>query len=156
MDKNLITHFQRVQDLIAQGKNKALQAATAYSLATYWNVGAYLSEQLNENTYGKKIVTELADWLQAQDPTLKACDKRSLYRMRTFFDKWNAMDWSMLPQKFRGDPIFIAEMPDSSKQKIVVLTTPQLKGLPSVLTRISWTHHIEILRGAISQEEMMF
>jgi predicted nuclease of restriction endonuclease-like (RecB) superfamily len=63
---------------------------------------------------------------------------------------------TMLPQKFRGSPIFISETSEIAKQKIVVLATPQSAGMPPVLGRLTWTHHIEILRGAVSQEEMMF
>ena len=48
MNKDIITHFQQIKDLIAQGRGKALQAATAYSLLTYWNIGAYLNQRLNE------------------------------------------------------------------------------------------------------------
>ena len=48
MDKDIIIHFKHIKSLISEGKTKALQAANAYSLATYWNVGAYLSLRLTE------------------------------------------------------------------------------------------------------------
>jgi DUF1016 N-terminal domain len=60
-------HFQNIQQIIRQGKAGALQAATAHFLSTYWYVGYYLSHRLTENTYGKNIVTRLADWLKQQE-----------------------------------------------------------------------------------------
>ena len=156
MNKETIAHFQHIRSLIADGKIKALQAATAYSLATYWNVGACLSQQLTERTYGAKIVTQLADWLRQQDPTLKGCDRRSLYRMRDFFEAWENMDWSIMPSKFHGSENFISEFNNNSEQKIMVMSSPQSFMLPKILTRLTWSHHIEILRGSPSPEEMLF
>ena len=109
MDKAIIVHFKHVQNLISEGKTKALQAATVYSLATYWNVGAYLSQRLTEQTYGNKIVFQLADWLVQQEPTLKGCDRRSLYRMRQFFESWEKVDWSIVPLKFKANQNLINE-----------------------------------------------
>ena len=54
MSNDVIVHFQNIQRLIHQGKTRALQAATAYSILTYWQVGAYLSSSLTEKSYGKK------------------------------------------------------------------------------------------------------
>ena len=156
MNKDIVAHFQQIKDLITQGRGKALQAANAYSLMTYWYIGAYLSEQLSEKTFGKKIVVHLADWLKQQEPTLKGFDRRNLYRMRSFYDTWEKMDWSLLPLKFQENQINLGDASEKNEGKFVVLSTPQLKPLPNVLTRITWTHHIEILRGATSPEEMLF
>ena len=156
MDKDIIIHFKHIRSLISEGKTKALQAANAYSVATYWNVGAYLSQRLTEQTYGNKIVSQLSDWLVQQDPSLKSCDRRSLYRMRDFFNQWEKIDWSIIPEKFQKPQIYTNQIPDIAEQKIVVSLTPQSLPIPIVLTRTTWTHHIEILRGTPSSEEMIF
>jgi predicted nuclease of restriction endonuclease-like (RecB) superfamily len=156
MNTEIVSHFQNIQSLIQQGKTKALQAATAYSLASYWNVGAYLSHRLTEKTYGKKVVNQLADWLVKQEPTLKGFDRRSLYRMRQFFESWQVVDWSLIPANASERQIFIGESLEISEQKIVGSVTPQLPSIPNAVARISWTHHEEILRGATSPEEMLF
>ena len=156
MNKETITHFQHIRSLIEEGKAKALQAATVYSLATYWNVGAYLSQRLTEQTYGKGVVSELAKWLIQEQPNLKGCDQRSLYRMREFFDIWSNMDWSLLPPKFNNNQIIVGEALDSAEQKILGSLTPKSFDLPYVLTRLTWTHHLEILKRATSPEEMLF
>lgn len=152
MDKD--THFQQIQTLILQGKMQALEAATTYALATHWNVGAYLSHRLTESTYGKQVVSDLADWLAKQEPTLKGFDRRNLYRMRTFFERWESMDWSLLPNALYQNKVL--KNNDLPESKIVVLATPQLPIIPSLLTRTTWSHHIEILKGATLPEELLF
>jgi hypothetical protein len=132
MNKDIITHFQQIQALIAEGKAKALQAATAYSLLTYWNIGAYLNERLTEKTYGKKIVSQLADWLLLQEPTLKGFDRRSLYRMREFFETWQVADWSLVAPNTTSNKIFIGENLGLAEQKIVGSLNPQLPPFPNI------------------------
>lgn len=156
MNNEIITHFQQIKELIAQGRGKALQAANTYSLMTYWNIGAYLNEQLSEKTFGKKIVTQLADWLQQQEPTLKGYDRRSLYRMREFFETWQTTDWSLVVPKSSINKIFIGIDGTNAEQKIVGLVNPQLPPFPTIVSKVTWTHHIEILKRTTSPEEKLF
>jgi predicted nuclease of restriction endonuclease-like (RecB) superfamily len=156
MSNDIIVHFQNIQTLIHQGKTRALQAATAYSILTYWQVGAYLSSNLTEKSYGKKIVVQLADWLNTQQPTLKGFDRRSLYRMRDFFDTWQTADWSLISPNSGNEQFFIRESSNLAEQKIVGSINPQSFVLPTILTKVSWTHHIEILKRATSVEERLF
>jgi predicted nuclease of restriction endonuclease-like (RecB) superfamily len=163
-------HFQNVRAIIRQGKTRALQAATAYSLAAYWNVGAYLSQRLTENTYGKKVVGQLAEWLQQQEPGLKGFDQRSLYRMREFFEQWQAVDWSEfgisgkigfqdVSATEQSNEILVTLSPKSVnelKNEIVGSTIPQLSGIPIILTKVSWSQHIDLLSGCTSIEERLF
>lgn len=151
----LNSHFQNIHSLIQQGKTRALAAATAHALESYWNIGAYLSLQLSENTYGKKVVNQLAEWLQTQEPGIKGFDWRSLYRMREFFEQWQNMDWSLagLPQAI--DNRLISQQLDAS-EKILGSLLPILPSMPLVLTRLSWTHHLEILKRCTSPEEKLF
>jgi predicted nuclease of restriction endonuclease-like (RecB) superfamily len=150
----LNSHFQNIHSLIQQGKTRALAAATAHALESYWNIGAYLSLQLSENTYGKKVVNQLAEWLQTQEPGLKGHDRRSLYRMRDFFDQWQAVDWSIIGLETIQNLNF--QNVSFEEEKIVVSVPPQLPSIPVPLTRITWSHHIEILRGTTSPEEKLF
>jgi predicted nuclease of restriction endonuclease-like (RecB) superfamily len=147
-------HFQNLHLIIQRGRTQASAAATVYALETYWYLGAYFSQQLSEKTYGKKVVQEFADWIQTVEPGIKGYDRRSLYRMRQFFEQWAAVDWAFynldnmaslktLPRNFES-------------QKIVGPVDPQLPPIPVPVTQVSWSHHVEILRGAASPEERLF
>ncbi len=156
MNNDIVTHFQNIQSLIQQGKTKALQAATAYAIAVQWGVGAYLSERLTENTYGKNIVRDLANWLIQKEPTLKGFDRRNLYRMRHFFELWQAVDWSLVPDNGYKNNFLFGNIQELSEEKIVVSPTPQSFPCPALITRITWGHHVEILNGTTSPEEKLF
>jgi len=94
--EELLKHFQNVQSIIQRNKAGALLIANSYMLSTYWEVGAYLSHRLTERIYGAKVVDKLAGWLQNQEPGIKGFDRRSLYRMRDFFETWITVDWAEL------------------------------------------------------------
>jgi predicted nuclease of restriction endonuclease-like (RecB) superfamily len=76
--------------------------------------------------------------------------------MRDFFETWQTVDWSLISKNAISDNILIGNYLDLTEQKIVGSMTPQLPPIPNALTRISWTHHEEILRGATTPEEMLF
>ncbi len=87
---------------------------------------------------------------------MKGFDRRSLYRMLEFFEIWEAMDWSLVPTIFKeyGNPFEeINKIPELSKVGSVI---PLLPSLPKALTRITWTHHLEILKSTVSPEEKLF
>lgn len=145
-DMTLHDHFKNVHDLIRQGKARALAAATFHSLETYWQVGAYLSERLSVNTYGKNVVNQCAAWLQAAEPGIKGYDWRSLYRMREFFEQWHEADWDMAGGVKMIDIQPIGRLLGPSPE-ILGSVTPKSPPMPEILTRLTWSHHIEILRS---------
>lgn len=91
MNEELHQHFQNVREIIRHGKLGAYQAVNAYAIVVNWQIGHYLSKRLLQSSYGDKVVDRLADWLQAQEPGLKGYDRRSLYRMRSFFETWHEL-----------------------------------------------------------------
>ena len=138
-------HFHNVHAIILRGRTRALAAATFHSMETYWQVGAYLSGRLSGNTYGKNVVNQCAAWLQAAEPGIKGYDWRSLYRMREFFEQWQTADWALMGG---------TKMIDSQSIELDLHLPPEILGsvnpisppMPAILTKLSWSHHIEILR----------
>ncbi len=156
MNADLHLHFQNIQQIIRQGKAGALQTVNSYLLLVNWQVGAYLSGRLTESNYGDKVVDRLSDWLQEKEPGLKGYDRRSLYRMRVFYDTWNAVDWSLLPNRFKNEQFLEAKSAQISQEEIVASLTPQSPHIPPILMKITWTHHIQLLAGCTSYEERLF
>ena len=117
-------------------------------LCTYWEVGAYLSHRLTERIYGAKVVDKLAGWLKNQEPGIKGLDRRSLYRMRDFFETWITVDWAELnlPKHLITNPFLdLSEKTLPYKMEIVGSVIPQSPPLPLIISRITWTYHLEIL-----------
>jgi predicted nuclease of restriction endonuclease-like (RecB) superfamily len=159
MNQDIQEHFQNIREIIREGRAGALKAVNAYALTINWQIGTYLSQQLSEGIYGDYIVDNLAIWLKETEPGLKGYERRSLYRMRSFFTAWQATDWSILPPFLQENEGSEITFPIISTQKIVstVSTQSQSMGsIPSILLKISWSHHIELLSGCTSEEERLF
>ena len=101
MEHDILQHFRQVREIIREGKAKAIQAVNAHLIQVNWQIGAYLSTRLTDRVYGEKIVTQLAGWLKEQEPTRKGYDRRSLYRMRQFFESWQSVDWALIPEPLK-------------------------------------------------------
>ena len=61
-----ITHnkFQTVLSQIKTAKQMAYQQVNTLLVELYWTVGKYISEQVNNNQWGKSVVQELADFIE--------------------------------------------------------------------------------------------
>ncbi|MEP7376804.1 MAG: PDDEXK nuclease domain-containing protein [Chitinophagaceae bacterium] len=155
----LQNHFENIRQIIRQGQVKALQAAYTEQLKVYWNVGAYVNQKLDAADWGAKVVDTLATWLKENEPTLKGFDRRTLYRMQEFYLTWYSVDWKAL--KTEGAVIVGSKNPqlqNAKKQSVGIVgsETPQLLEMPLALGKLSWTHHIELLKRASSLEERIF
>lgn len=155
----LYNHFENIRQIIGRGQAKALQAAYAEQLNVYWNVGAYVYQKLDATNWGAKVVDSLAIWLKEKEPGLKGFDKRAIYRMQDFYLTWCSIDWAAL--KDNGTLIVGSKSPqlqdvNNQSLEIVGLTIPQLGDIPAILGKISWSHHLEILKRSSTLEEKVF
>lgn len=168
--------FENIKSIIRQGQYRALQAANYYLLRVYWEIGGYISYQLAHKNWGDKIVNKLAEWLKADDTSLKGFDRRSLYRMKEFYETWSDKEINRLALKtlpaqiissgntnFQNidyhDIVIVGTVspqlqPDSTPT--VGSVTPQLEDMPFFLQKISWSHHLELLNGTQSNEDKIF
>ncbi len=172
--------FENIKSIIRLGQYQALHAANYYLLRVYWQVGGYISYQLTNKNWGAKIVDNLAEWLKADDIALKGFDRRSLYRMKEFYETWSNEEIVLialktLPKQITSDgsanfqnidykDVVIVESANPQLQhntniienEIVGSVTPQLADMPAFLQKITWTHHLELLKGTTSNEEKIF
>ena len=137
-------HFEQVRQLIRRGQSRTLQAAYTGQLNVYWQIGAYVYYRLRNSEWGDKTVEDLAIWLKGQEPTLKGFDKRSLYRMKEFFQTWHELGWKAL--KKDGTVIVVTVSP----LKIETVHPRNRKGLYLYRRRISDTgRHEGLLFGPV-------
>lgn len=82
------TDFQRIVEMIQAAQGRALAAVNTELVMLYWNVGEYVSQKVNDGTWGEDVVGTLADYIQKEQPNLKGFNKRGLYRMRQFYETY--------------------------------------------------------------------
>ena len=89
-----------MRQLIRRGQSRTLQAAYTGQLTVYWQVGAYVYYRLQNTEWGEKTVEQFAIWLKEKEPTLKGVSRRSLYRMKEFYQTWHELDWEKLKKRW--------------------------------------------------------
>jgi len=82
--------FVEVAELILRSRERAFQAVNTALIDLYWQVGAYISRQLESAAWGEGVVEQLADYLARQHPDLKGFTRRNLFRMRQFHETYRA------------------------------------------------------------------
>jgi hypothetical protein len=87
----LNTDFLNIIQLIKLSRSNAIKAVNAELINLYWNVGAYITKQLANASWGDKTVVELAAYIQKNHTDLKGFNRRGLYRMKQFFETYSTM-----------------------------------------------------------------
>jgi len=83
-------HFPPILSLIQQAKLRALSTVNQQLLELYWQIGEYLSIKVAEQSWGKHVVQQLADWLAGQEPNLRGFSAQNLWRMKQFFETYQS------------------------------------------------------------------
>ncbi|MBK8565475.1 MAG: hypothetical protein IPN76_19535 [Saprospiraceae bacterium] len=130
-------HFQNIRQLIRQAKSDAWEAVNTSFVSVRWQIGGYLSLKLNEANYGAKVVDSLAVWLRQQDPELQGFDRRSLYRMRQFFETWHHLDFEDMGIANKHVLPLVGSLSsrENTAIEIVGSLTPQLTQLQGILPK---------------------
>lgn len=78
---DVLQHIQRSRQKIFAQINTAL-------IELYWHIGQIISYKVNSQGWGKKVVTDLAQYIAQQDPELKGFSDKNLWRMKQFFETY--------------------------------------------------------------------
>lgn len=90
MDNNkpLETSFIHIIELIKSSRERAIRAVNNELIMLYWEVGKYISNKVQKAQWGDKIVYQLADYIQNNEPETKGFTRRNLYRMKQFYETY--------------------------------------------------------------------
>ncbi len=90
------SQFEYITQLIVTARQKAYQAVNQELIQLYWQVGQYVSEQVAQADWGNATVQQLTDYIKAKHPEIKGFSRRSLLRMRQFYETYYN-DTNVLP-----------------------------------------------------------
>jgi predicted nuclease of restriction endonuclease-like (RecB) superfamily len=156
--------FSVLQETIRQARYNALKIANVELVNLYWQVGAFVSSQLKQSNWGEKTVQQLSDFLQKEEPGLKGFDKRNIYRMVEFYEKYHseAIVASTRPQLQYIDneqDRIVASVEPQFKNELVATVWQQIQGEDirhTILAKIGWTHNRTIFSRCKTAEEREF
>jgi len=80
--------FSDIIQLIKQSRNNAIKAVNTELIDLYWNIGQYISKQIDTAVWGDGVVKELADYLARTEPELKGFSDKNLWRMKQFYEAY--------------------------------------------------------------------
>jgi predicted nuclease of restriction endonuclease-like (RecB) superfamily len=168
MDKDYITLLQIVKEQIGTAQVRAISAANREMLLLYWKLGQLILMHQANKGWGAKVIDLLCDDIKKEFPTQKGFSVRNLKYMRKFASEYSLSTIEKLNElsiflkqheptqlsvqnalaEFVQQPV--AQIQTTKNQhKIVVqqvvAQTNEPTFLESVLSKISWSHHIILM-----------
>jgi predicted nuclease of restriction endonuclease-like (RecB) superfamily len=150
---DMLQEFTGIIRLIKRSQQRAVQAVNTALITLYWNVGKYISHRIEASAWGEKTVSTLADYIRDNAPELKGFDRRGLYRMKQFYDTYAHLSAIV-------SPVVTQLLMTEDKDDEIVSPTVTQFGFDdieaTVLTKISWSHHLIIMSRGKTDEEREF
>jgi predicted nuclease of restriction endonuclease-like (RecB) superfamily len=84
MDKRFID----IIHLIKQSRTNAIRAINSELINLYWNIGEYIHNKIETSEWGDAIVSELAKYIQKNEPELKGFSDKNIWRMKQFYETY--------------------------------------------------------------------
>jgi len=84
----IIPYANKIVTMIEQARQNVLQSVNAELIKLYWNVGEYLSVESAKATWGDSFIDATAKYIHKNCPGIKGFNRRSLYRMRQFYETY--------------------------------------------------------------------
>lgn len=82
------TRFTDIILLIKQSRTNAIRAVNDELINLYWNIGEYISKKLEQSEWGDSVVTELAKYIQKNEPEIKGFSDKNIWRMKQFYETY--------------------------------------------------------------------
>ena len=83
---NELIGIGKIVALIAEARSRALHKVNEELIRLYWNIGEFISESLENATFGDSFVDKLAERIAVAYPGIKGFNRRGLYRMCQFYE----------------------------------------------------------------------
>ncbi|MFZ5967400.1 MAG: PDDEXK nuclease domain-containing protein [Bacillota bacterium] len=85
---DLSKDFIKVVDLIQNARENALRKVNEELILLYWNVGKYISEQMQSQKWGSSYIDEMSKFISENCHGIKGFNRRGLYRMKQFYETY--------------------------------------------------------------------
>ena len=146
--------FQQVHDIVVFHRSEVARKVNTEMLQMAWEIGQYISARIKSAGWGAKVVDELSEYLQQQEPGSRGFGRRNLYNMVIFYDKYSTPEFCKITKSLTNS-LFVQHKTQSG---IVQMPSAQMEfaPLPSILTITTFSNHLEILNRTHSYQEAVF
>lgn len=80
--------FADIIQLIKQARVNALRAVNTELISLYWSIGEFISKKIELSEWGESVVTELAKFIQTNEPEIKGFSDKNCWRMKQFYETY--------------------------------------------------------------------
>lgn len=87
-NSELTQDFNQIITLIESAKINALKKVNEELIKLYYQMGQFLSEKINQTTWGDSYIDKIANHISTYHPELKGFNRRGLYRMKQFYEAY--------------------------------------------------------------------
>jgi len=88
MRKSQLADFADIAHLIADARQRAVQAVNTTLIDLYWQIGERISRKIAAAEWGDGVVEQLARYLAQTQPNLRGFTRANLFRMRQFYEAY--------------------------------------------------------------------
>jgi predicted nuclease of restriction endonuclease-like (RecB) superfamily len=139
-----------VKNQIVHSRYLAARLVNREQLLLYFIIGKRLSEKVDSEKWGTKVIEQIAVDLQKELPGLKGFSYRNLRNMRQFADEY-------LPSEIGQAITAQIQISDNQANTIWQLITAKLDGLtPELFFGIGFTQHIVLLNKCKDLNQRLF
>jgi predicted nuclease of restriction endonuclease-like (RecB) superfamily len=162
-------YTQLLQDLkfrIAQSRYIAARLVNREQLLLYYYIGKILKDKITEQSWGDKVLFQIATDLKEQMPNLQGFSASSLKKMRQFYTAYEQSAIGPLLtvqlQRFDKQGDIVGQLATAQLKRTdpeenwPILTTEVENSFLSNFFSITFTHHLILLNKCKALEERMF
>ena len=80
--------FTDIIQLIKQSRTNAIKAVNTELINLYWAIGEHISKKIEQSEWCDSVVTELANFIQKQEPEIKGFSDKNMWRMKQFYETY--------------------------------------------------------------------
>ena len=88
LEKPIDNRFADIIQLIKQARVNALRAVNTELITLYWSIGEFISKKIEQSEWGASVVTELAKFIQTNEPEIKGFSDKNIWRMKQFYETY--------------------------------------------------------------------
>ena len=86
--KNFNSQFAEVVNMIRNARYKAIKNVNTQLIELYWKIGNYISVKIENEEWGRSVVSNLASYLKKTLPDSTGYSAQNLWRMKHFYETY--------------------------------------------------------------------
>jgi len=83
-----IENFNEILSQIQTSKQKAYAQVNTTLVELYWNIGKYISDEVQQKRWGRNTVKNLSLFIKEKEPNIKGFSDRNIWSMKQFYEAY--------------------------------------------------------------------